>query len=184
VDKIALEEVALCKAYHQSTTETAALKATIDTLMKQLNEHIVFLALPLLDTMTSPSAMEEMMLQLFHILHDIQDVLEAICNPPGKRKQWGSDQNTGPTTLTNQQPATNKKRDASPEHSLIHSQHVTSTTEDALDTLMCKYPPCHLTITLTEAMTDPLPDSNAVQDTTLPHTPTTTPRRARPRDGR
>jgi hypothetical protein len=32
VDKMALEEVALCKAYHQSTAETAALKATVDTL--------------------------------------------------------------------------------------------------------------------------------------------------------
>jgi hypothetical protein len=34
VDKMALEEVALCKAYRQSTAETAALKATVDTLMK------------------------------------------------------------------------------------------------------------------------------------------------------
>jgi hypothetical protein len=33
VDKMALEEVALCKAYHHSTAETAALKATVDTLM-------------------------------------------------------------------------------------------------------------------------------------------------------
>jgi hypothetical protein len=39
---------------------------------------------------------------------------------------------------------------------------------------MRKYPPCPLTITSTEATTDPLPDSNAVQDTTLPDAPTTT----------
>jgi hypothetical protein len=43
-----------------------------------------------------------------------------------------------------------------------------------LDTLMCKYPPCPLAITSTEARTDPLPDSTTVQDTTLPNTPTTT----------
>jgi hypothetical protein len=49
----------------------------------------------------------------------------------------------------------------------MHSQHATSATQDALDALMCKYPPRPLAITLTEAMTDPLPDSNAAQDTTL-----------------
>jgi hypothetical protein len=105
---------------------------------------------------------------------DIQDVLAAIHNPPGKRKRQGSDQNTGPTTPTNQRLATHKKRDASPEHSLMHSQHATSTAQDALDALMHKYPPCPLAITSTEAPTDPLPDSNAVQDTTLPDAPTTT----------
>jgi hypothetical protein len=39
---------------------------------------------------------------------------------------------------------------------------------------MRKYPPCSLAITSTEATTDPLPNSNAVQDTTLPDAPTTT----------
>jgi regulator of replication initiation timing len=102
VDKMALEEVALRKAYRQSTAETAALKATVDTLMKQLDEHIVFPALPLPDPANSPSAMEEMTMQLSHVQHDIQDILEAVRNPPGKRKRRGSDQNTGPTTLTNQ----------------------------------------------------------------------------------
>jgi hypothetical protein len=174
VDKMALAEVALRKAYCQSTAETAALKATVDTLMKQLDEHIVFPALPLPDPATSPIAMEEMTMQLSHVQHDIQDVMEAIRTPPGKRKRWGSDQNTGPTTPTNQRPATNKKRDASVEHSLMHSQHATSAAQDALDALMCKYPPRPLAITSTEATTDPLPDGNAVQDTTLPHAPTTT----------
>jgi hypothetical protein len=56
----------------------------------------------------------------------------------------------------------------------MHSQHATSATQDALDALMRKYPPHPLAITSTEAMTDPLPDSNAVQDTTLPDAPTTT----------
>jgi hypothetical protein len=56
----------------------------------------------------------------------------------------------------------------------MHSQHATSTTQDALDALIRKYPPYHLTITLTEVTTDPLPDSKAAQDTTLPDAPTTT----------
>jgi uncharacterized protein YicC (UPF0701 family) len=101
VDKMASEEVALRKAYHQSTAETAALKATVYTLTKQLDEHIILAALPLPDPATSPSAMEEMTMQLSHVQHDIQDVLAAIRNPPGKRKRWGSDQNTEPTMPTN-----------------------------------------------------------------------------------
>jgi hypothetical protein len=56
----------------------------------------------------------------------------------------------------------------------MHSKHATSAAQDALDTLMCKYPPRPLAITLTDATTDTLPDSNAVQDTTLPDAPTTT----------
>jgi hypothetical protein len=56
----------------------------------------------------------------------------------------------------------------------MHSRHATSTTQDALNALMRKYPPCPLMITLTDTTTDPLPDSNAVQDTTLPEAPTTT----------
>jgi regulator of replication initiation timing len=120
MDKMALEEVALRKAYRQSTAETAALKATVDTLTKQLDERIVIAASPLPDPATSPSAMEDMTVQLSHVQHDIQDILEAVRNPPGKRERRGSDQNTGPTMLTNQRPATNKKRDASPEHSLMH----------------------------------------------------------------
>jgi hypothetical protein len=174
VDKIPLEEVALRKAYGQSIAETAALKATVDTLTKQLDKHIVFPALPLPEPTASSTTMEEMTMQLSVVQNDIQDVLEAVCNPPGKRKRRGSDQNTGHTTLTNQCPATNKKRDASPEHSLMHSQHATSVAQDALDALMRKYPPCPLATTSTEATTDPLPDSNAVQDATLPDAPTTT----------
>jgi hypothetical protein len=56
----------------------------------------------------------------------------------------------------------------------MHSQHMTSATQDALDALIRKYPPCPLAITSTEVMTDPLPDSNAAHDTNLPDAPTTT----------
>jgi cell division protein FtsB len=67
VDKMALEEVALHKAYRQSTAEMAALKATVDTLTKQLDKRIIILAPPLPDLATSPSAMEEMTVQLSHV---------------------------------------------------------------------------------------------------------------------
>jgi hypothetical protein len=86
MDKMALEGVALRKVYGQSIAETAALKATVDTLMKQLDEHIVFPALPLPDPMASSTTMEEMTMQLSVVQNDIQDVLEAVRNPPGKRK--------------------------------------------------------------------------------------------------
>jgi hypothetical protein len=56
----------------------------------------------------------------------------------------------------------------------MHSQYATSATQDALDALMCKYPPCPLMITSTEARTDPLPDSTTIQDMTLPDAPMTT----------
>jgi hypothetical protein len=56
----------------------------------------------------------------------------------------------------------------------MHSQHATSTAQDALDALMHKYPARPLAITSTEATTDPLPNGTAVQDTTLPDAPTTT----------
>jgi hypothetical protein len=56
----------------------------------------------------------------------------------------------------------------------MHSKHATSAAQDALDALMIKYPPRPLAITSTEVTTDPLPESPAVQDTTLPDAPTTT----------
>jgi hypothetical protein len=118
--------------------------------------------------------MEEMTMQLSVIQHDIQDILEVVRNPPGKRKRHTSNQDTEPTTPTTWWPATNKQRDASLEHSLMHSQYVTSTAQDALDALMYKYPPCPITITSTDVTTIPPPDSPAVQDTTLPDDPTTT----------
>jgi hypothetical protein len=56
----------------------------------------------------------------------------------------------------------------------MHSQQATTATQDTLNVLICKYPPCPLTITSTKATTNPLPDSNAAQDTPLPDAPTTT----------
>jgi hypothetical protein len=57
----------------------------------------------------------------------------------------------------------------------MHSKHATSAAQDALDAVMINYPPCQLTITSTKETTDPLPESSATQDTTLPDAPTTAP---------
>jgi hypothetical protein len=174
LSELTLKNTALRRAYHKSTTETVALKTAVDRLTKRLDNNIAPPVLPPPQPTASSTTMEEMTMQLSVVQNHIQDVLAAVRNPPSKRKRRGSDQNTGPTMPTNQRPATNKKRDASPEHSLMHSQHATSTAQDALDALMRKYPPRPLAITSTEVMTDPLPDSNAAPDTTLPDAPTTT----------
>jgi hypothetical protein len=168
------ENTALREAYRASREETAALKAAVDSLTQKIDKQLAIPAPPSPDLSASPTTMEEMTIQLSVVQHDIQDVLEAVRNRPGKRKRCTSNQDAEPTMPTNRRPATNKQRDASPEHSLMHSQQATSAAQDALDALMCKYPPRPLAITSTEATTDPLPNSTAVQDMTLPDAPTTT----------
>jgi hypothetical protein len=114
-------------------------------------------------------------MQLSHIQHDIQNVLDAIRNPPGKRKRCTSGQENEPKTPTNRQPATQRPRDASPEHSLMHSCHATSAAQEALDTLMTKYPPRQLAITSTSVNATPPPAGQETQDTPLPNAPMTAP---------
>jgi regulator of replication initiation timing len=84
------ENTALREAYRASREETAALKAAIDTLTKKLDENIATTAPPTLETVTSSTAMAEMTMQLSHLQHDIQDVLDAVRKPPGKRKRCTS----------------------------------------------------------------------------------------------
>jgi hypothetical protein len=96
------ENTALRKAYHASKEETAALSAAVDALMKRIDETITTTVPPSPATVTSSTTMEEMTMQLSVIQHDIQDVLEAVRNPPGKRKRCTSDQDMEPTTPTNQ----------------------------------------------------------------------------------
>jgi hypothetical protein len=96
------ENTALCEAYHAYREETAALKAAVDTLTKRIDENITTTAPPSPATMTSSTMMEEITMQLSVIQDDIQDVLEAVRNPPGKRKRRTSDQDTEPTMPTNQ----------------------------------------------------------------------------------
>jgi hypothetical protein len=90
MDAVWTENTALRKAYRISREETAALKAAVDTLIKKLDKNISMSMPPSLETATSSNAMEEMMMQLSHIQHDIQDVLDTVCNPPSKRKQHTS----------------------------------------------------------------------------------------------
>jgi hypothetical protein len=167
------ENTALHDAYCASREETAALKAAVDTLMKRIDETITTTVPPSPATATSSTMMEEMTMQLSVVQHDIQGLLEAVRNPPSKRKWRTSNQDSEPTMPMNWWLATNKQYDASPEYSLMYSQHVTSTAQDALDALIHKYPPRPLPITSTEATTNPLPDGHTAQDTTLPNAPTT-----------
>jgi hypothetical protein len=80
------ENTALREAYHASRDETVALKAAVDALTQKLDQHIAIPAPPSPDLMASSTAMEEMTMQLSVVQHDIQDVLDAVRNPPGKRK--------------------------------------------------------------------------------------------------
>jgi sulfite reductase alpha subunit-like flavoprotein len=136
------ENTALREAYRASREETAALKAAVDALMKKLEENTVTSAPPSPDTTASSTAMEEMTMQLSHVQHDIQDVLDAVHNCPGKRKRRTSDQINEPTTPMNRRPATQRHQYASPEPRLMHSCHATSATQEALDALRIKFPPC------------------------------------------
>jgi hypothetical protein len=157
------ENTMLHKAYHASREETAALKAAVDALTQKLEENTVISAPPSPGTMASSTTMEEMTMQLFHVQHDVQDVLDAVRNPPGKRKQRTSGQDNEPTTPTNRRPATQGHRDASPEPSLMHSCYATSTTQEALDALRIKFPPCRVAIASTSAKPTPPPSSPAQQ---------------------
>jgi hypothetical protein len=147
----------------------------VDTLTKKLDENIATTAPPSPATTTSSTAMEEMTMQLSHVQHDIQDVLDAVLNPPGKRKRRTSDQDNEPTTPINRRPATQRHRDASPEHSMMHSRYATSAAQEALDALMTKYPPRRLTTAPTSVTPTPPPGGLATQDTPLPDAPTPAP---------
>jgi hypothetical protein len=117
--------------------------------------------------------MEEMTMQLSLVQNDIQEVLGAICNPPGKRKRRASGQQNELTMPTNRRPATQRPREASLEHCLMHSCHATSAAQEPLDALMIKYPPYPLAITSTSTEPIPPPDGRATQDTPLPNAPVT-----------
>jgi hypothetical protein len=109
MDVVLNDNTELRTAYDASWVETAALKTAVETLTQIFDEQIAILAPPLPDLTASSTMMEEMMMQLSVIKHDIQDVLEAVRNPPGKRKRCTSNQDTEPTMLTNQRPATNRQ---------------------------------------------------------------------------
>jgi hypothetical protein len=95
------ENTALREAYRASREETAALKAAVDSLTQKIDEQLAIPAPPSPDLLASPTTMEEMTMQLSVVQHDIQDILEAVHNPPGKRKRRTSNQDAEPTTPTN-----------------------------------------------------------------------------------
>jgi hypothetical protein len=108
MDTVVNENTVLRAAYDASKQESAALKAAVDTLSQNIDEQIAIPAPPLPDLTASSTTMEEMTMQLSVVQHDIQDVLEAVRNPPGKRKRRTSNQDTEPTAPTNRRPATNR----------------------------------------------------------------------------
>jgi hypothetical protein len=101
MDIVLSENSELRIAYNTSKTETAALKAAIDTLTCKLDKHTAISAPPSPEIMASSNTMEEMTMQLSVIQYDIQDILAAVRNPPGKRKRHISNQDTEPMMLTN-----------------------------------------------------------------------------------
>jgi hypothetical protein len=101
MDIVLSENSELRIAYNTSKTETAALKVAMDTLTHKLDEHTTISAPPSPETMASSNTMEEIIMQLSVIQHNIQDVLAAVPNAPGKRKQCISNEDTEPMTLTN-----------------------------------------------------------------------------------
>jgi hypothetical protein len=102
MDAVLNDNTELRAAYDASRAETAALKAAVDTLTQKFDEQTATPAPPSPDLMASSTTMEEMTMQLSVVQHDIQDVLEAIRNPPGKRKWRTSNQDTEPTMPMNQ----------------------------------------------------------------------------------
>jgi hypothetical protein len=86
IDVAWTENTALHEAYHASREETVVLKAAVDSLMKKLNENIAISTPPSPETITTSTTMEEMTMQLSHVQNDIQDILDAVRNPPSKRK--------------------------------------------------------------------------------------------------
>jgi hypothetical protein len=101
IDMTWIENTTLREAYYTSREETAMLKAAVETLMKKLNESTTMSAPPSLGTITTCATMEEMSIQLPDIQNNIQNILDTVCNPPGKRKQYASSQDNEPTMPMN-----------------------------------------------------------------------------------
>jgi hypothetical protein len=101
MDAVLNDNTVLRAAYDTPRAETAALKAAVDTLTRTFDEQIAIPAPPSPDLTASSTTMEEMTMQLSAVQHDIQDVLEAVHNPPGKRKRRTSNPDAEPTMLTN-----------------------------------------------------------------------------------
>lgn len=168
MEAVLSENTILRQANEASRAETAALKVAVDALTQKFDEHTAKSAPPSPEIMAPSASMEEMTTQLSIVHNDIQDVLDAVLNPNTKRKRRSGHQDIEPTSDTTQRLMTHKqRRNASPEHSLMHSIHATTTAQDKLDALKIKYPPCSPAITPTETLPNSLPQVSP-QVTPLP----------------
>jgi hypothetical protein len=77
----------LLEAYRASRKENTLLKAAVEELLRKVMEQTSLPTPPSPDIANNTSTGEEMSLQLFDVQRDIQDVLEAVRNPAGKRKR-------------------------------------------------------------------------------------------------
>jgi hypothetical protein len=77
----------LLEAYRVSCEENTLLKAAVEELTRKITEQASPPTPPSLDIANDSSTGEEISLQLLDIQRDIQDVLEAVRNPAGKRKR-------------------------------------------------------------------------------------------------
>jgi hypothetical protein len=76
----------LLEAKRASREENTLLKAAIEELTRKITEQSSPPTPPCPEIANNPCAGQEMSLQLFDIQRDIQDVLEVVRNPRGKRK--------------------------------------------------------------------------------------------------
>ncbi|KAI5809405.1 hypothetical protein BZA77DRAFT_361608 [Pyronema omphalodes] len=169
------ENTALQAAYASTQAQVADLTAAVDALTKETKDQHVNSVPPSPTTTPSSAAMEEVTMQLSVVQNDIQDVLDAVRNLPGKTKRRGSDQNTEPTSPTYRRPSNHRPRASSPERSLMQSKHATTAAQDKLDANKLKSSPPLPVISSTEVTPEPLPVSTAGQDTPLPDAPSAAP---------
>jgi hypothetical protein len=161
---------ALLEAQHASRVETTVLRAEIETLTRKLEDYTATPPPPSPAIPTSsPSAMEEMSLQLYGVQQGSEDVLDAVRNPAGKRKRSPNSEydNTEPQSRTTRRQLPQKRCDASPTHGLMYPRHAAATAQDALDARMrqCAPRPTAEPSTIAPPHTPP---TNAEPDAPLP----------------
>jgi hypothetical protein len=166
-------------AYYALHNENTVLKTAIEDLTQQIMNQTVMPSPPSPTTdITTSSTMEEMTLQILDVQRDIQDMLDAVGNPTGKRKCAHSNTYTPDdeqlTSPTARRPTAQKQCDVSPVHSLMHSCHVTTAAQEVLDAFALsssQNPPAK---TLTD-VTDPTRTITTEPDITIPEADTATP---------
>jgi hypothetical protein len=174
----------LLEAYHALREENTLLKAAVEELMRKIIEQASPPTPPSLDIANDSSTREEMSLQLFDVQHDIRDVLEVVRNPAGKRKRAPSTNydDAETTSSSARRPTPRQPREASPVHSLMHSHHATTATQEELDALTNKSSLSLLTMmptataqTTPTTSAEPTPKPSAEPDAPRPDVPAAAP---------